>query len=93
MFSRHYLRDETIKSLNGNMDAYYSMIDKSGPERNYSYFELVDQEVFFDWCDQNGFSASGNEILVDTPGLKDIKVAIGRYVYGPKPGYLVFSYN
>lgn len=93
MFDRHYLRDETIKSLNGDMDAYYALIDKSRPERNYSYFELVHQDVFFDWCDQNGFSVFGNEVLVNTPGLKDIKVAIGRYEYGPEPGYLVFSYN
>lgn len=92
MSNANELINATIAYL-GNERKYYEYSNSTKPFGGYATSQVIGQDIFFDWCKKCGFECSGNRVFVDTPGLKDINVVIGRYQYGPEVGLVVFSYD
>ena len=86
------LTNATVDILGGISN--YNNIQKNGnSKKGYSYCVMLDQEVFFDWCESLGFHCSSQGVYVETPGFRERMVQMGSYEYGPKPGLLWFFYN
>ena len=77
----------------GGEDIYYNLLKNDNSKSGYMFFDMFDQDVFFDWCESLDFDCSNGDVMVRTPGLRSGMVQMGAYEYDPKPGLLWFFYN
>lgn len=77
----------------GDENAYMDYFYNTDPHREYEAMTIVGKRIFFDWCKANGFKPIGGGIYVETDGMRDFQIQIGRYEYGPTVDTVVFSYN
>ena len=74
----------------------YAMLLHSGvsyKKRGYDYIQVLDQKEFFDYADEMGWILAGGYVLLPTNELRDDKIEIMGYEYGPEVGLVTISYN